>query len=251
MIQLTRQLVQVFGAGLVLLAAQICGADEFFPVVHNEPITIRVLSGRDGHPLTLAHVMLVVGYDQRDMDLRIRRGEAQTDEHGFARLPNTLANFPLLQVSVVKKHLCQSGGRGAIFSIEQIRRDGLSAPNHCGTAMVNDAPGVFTVWVKTGKAPPGPIAPAAVARRSAAPVESVISKPSGGPVSSSAAPKTPGPVAVTDSAMGTPSAPSAGITPAPPTAAAPVCPAVPGPAVAPPSPLVRHRRKQRPPLARA
>jgi hypothetical protein len=104
-----RLLAPPFGAGLILLAAQINGANEVFPVVHNEPITIRVLSGRDGHPVARAHVTLVAGYNQRDMDLRMRRGEALTDEHGTARLPNALANFPLLQVYIAKKHLCQPG----------------------------------------------------------------------------------------------------------------------------------------------
>jgi hypothetical protein len=88
-------LMQPLAVGLILLAAQISGANEVFPADHNEPITIRVLSGRNSHPLAQAHVVLTAGYTQRDIDLQMRREEAQTDEHGFARLPNALANFPL------------------------------------------------------------------------------------------------------------------------------------------------------------
>jgi hypothetical protein len=214
-----RLLAQPLAAGLILLAAPICGADEVFPVVHNEPITIRVLSGRDGHPLAKAHLTMVAGYNQRDIDLRMRREEALTDAHGVARLPNALANFPLLVVTIAKMRLCHRNGREAVFSTERIRNDGLSAPNRCGTAIVQDAPGVFTVWVKTGKAPPDPVTPAAIVPQAAKPADALISKPSAAP--------------------------------APATDTAPVCPAVLGPAVAPSPSPARHWRKHLLPLARA
>jgi hypothetical protein len=214
-----RLLARPLGAGLILLAAQINGANEVFPVVHNEPITIRVLSGRDGHPLAKAHLTMVAGYNQRDLDLRMRREEALTDALGVARLPNALANFPLLQVSIAKEHLCQGNGREAIFSIERIRRDGLSAPNRCGTPIVQDAPGLFTVWVKTGKAAPDPFAPTTVAPQTAAQAAALVPTPTSAPV--------------------------------PATAAAPICPVALGPAVAPSPPPAHNRRKHLPPLARA
>jgi hypothetical protein len=206
-----RHFAQPLGAGLILLAVQVCGADETFPVVHNEPITIRVLSGRDGHPIAGAHVILTAGYDQRDINLHLRREEALTDEHGNARLPSALANFPLLLVSVAKKHLCQGDHHGSVFSVERIRRDGLSAPNRCGTVSVEDAPGIFAVWVKTGKAAASPVGSAKDDPKAAAP----------------------------DAAL------------APATAAAPVCPAVPAPAAAPAPAPVRNRRKYQASLAPA
>jgi hypothetical protein len=162
---------------------------------------------------------MVAGYTHRDINLRIRQEEALTDAHGVARLPNALANLPLLQVSIAKMRLCQPGGGGTVFSIEQIRRDGQSAPNRCGTAMVQDAPGVITVWVKTGKAPPDPFALTAVAPQPAKPAAALTPTP------------TPAP------------------TPA--TAASPTCPAAPAPAVAPSPAPVRRRRKHQAPLARA
>jgi hypothetical protein len=207
-----RHLARPLGAGLILFAAQICGADETFPVVHNEPIIIRVLSGRDGHPLARARVILTAGYDQRDIEHRLRREEALTDEHGNARLPNALANFPLLRVSVVKKHLCQADGHGSAFSIERIRRDGLSAPNRCGTVSMEDAPGVFAVWVKTGKAAAGP-------------------------------------VGVAKGVPGTAVAPDA--APFPAATAAPACHPVPAPPDSPDPAPTRNRRKYRTTLARA
>ncbi len=137
---------------LLLVAAQVRGADEDFPVVHGEAIIIRILDGADGHPVTHAHLSLLAGYNQRDLHLEMWRQEAVTDDRGRARLSNALANLPFLQIGVAKKHACEAHAGSATFSVDLIRRDGLSTPNLCGAAVSDDAPGVFTVFVKT-KAP--------------------------------------------------------------------------------------------------
>src|ERR1035437_1469055 len=143
-----RPLALSLAAGMALLTATVSGADETFPVVHNEPITVRILSGRDGQPLAHVHLVLIAGYDQSDIHGQLFREEVLSDAHGQARLSNQLANLPWLQVWVNTKPLCQAHARTTSFSVERIRRDGLSAPNRCGTATVEDAPGVFTVFVK-------------------------------------------------------------------------------------------------------
>jgi hypothetical protein len=94
------------------------------------------------------HLVLLAGYDRSDLHDQLYRAELLTDTHGQVRLPKQLANLPWLQVWVTKKPLCQSKPRGESFSVELIRRDGASAPNRCGTATVEDAPGVFIVFVK-------------------------------------------------------------------------------------------------------
>lgn len=136
-------------AGLALLTASVCGADETFPVVHNEPITVRILGGKDGQPLAHYHLLLIAGYDQSDIHDQLYRQEALTDSLGRVRLSKQLANLPWIQVWVNKKPLCQASPRGASYSVELIRRDGFSAPNRCGMATVDDAPGVFNVFVKS------------------------------------------------------------------------------------------------------
>jgi hypothetical protein len=134
---------------MALLTATLCGADETFPVVHNEPITVRILGGKDGQPLAYYHLLLIAGYDQNDLHDQLYRQELLTDAHGHVRLPKQLANLPWLQVWIDKKSLCQAHPRRDSFSVELIRRDGLSAPNRCGTVTVGDAPGVFNVFVKS------------------------------------------------------------------------------------------------------
>jgi len=159
-----RSLALSLTAGLALAAASLSGATqsvqtsgayESFPVVHSEPITIRILSGKSGQPLPHLHLLLIGGYDQRDLHGQLFRAEALTDALGEARLDGQLANLPWLQVWANKKPLCQADPRRASFSVERIRRDGLSTPNRCGVVVVKDAPGVFTVFVqgKEKKAP--------------------------------------------------------------------------------------------------
>jgi hypothetical protein len=143
-----RSVALLFVAGLVALAAQASGADETFPVVHNEPITIRVLSGKTGRPLAHARLLLAAGYDWRDLQLGMWHEEALTDGNGKARLPDTLANLPFLRIRLARRHLCQADSRAATYSVERIRRDGLSTPDRCGYAAVEDAPGIFIVYAK-------------------------------------------------------------------------------------------------------
>ena len=143
-----RPLALSIAAGMALLTATLSGVAESFPVVHNEPITVRILGGKNGQPFAHLHLVLIAGYDQNDLHDQLYRAESLTDAHGQIRLPGQLANMPWLQVWVTRKSLCQTKPRGASYSVELIRRDGLSAPNHCGTATVVDAPGVFTVFVR-------------------------------------------------------------------------------------------------------
>ena len=115
-----------------LHAGQVRGADEDFPVVHNDTITIRILDGTDGHPIAHAHLSLLAGYNRRDLHLAMWHDDVSTDDQGQARLSNDLANLPFLQIGVGKQHICQAGSGSAIFSVDRIRRDGLSTANGCG-----------------------------------------------------------------------------------------------------------------------
>jgi hypothetical protein len=137
---------------MVLLAAAVCSADEVFPVVHHEPIAVRVLEGKNGAPQARVHVVLVAGYDRRDLDLGMWREKAMTDEAGTVRLSDAMRNLPLLRVEVLKRSSCATNSGDAAISVERIRRDGLSAANRCGTVVAVDAPGFLAVFVKGKKA---------------------------------------------------------------------------------------------------
>lgn len=142
---------------VALLSSATKCASESFPVIHTAPITVRILGGKDGQPLGRVHLTLIGGYDPRDMRQELFREEVLTDPHGQIQLSNQLANLPWLQVWVGKRSLCQQNPRSASFSVDLMRRSGLTTPNRCGKATVEDHPGVFTVLVKGNGAPqPGP-----------------------------------------------------------------------------------------------
>jgi len=169
-----------FAFAIALFAAFAARADETFPVVHTEPITIHILDGVSGQPLVNVHVQLVGGYDQNDIDRRIWLEELLTDERGDVQLSNQLQNLPFLAVRVEKAPLCQSETRN--FSVELMRRDGLSAANRCGIATVENTPGVFAVFVKGKKAVRGAHAAAAAAQRANEPKEELIPQPATDPL---------------------------------------------------------------------
>src|SRR5208282_5761468 len=103
-----RSLAFSFVAGLAIAAATASCAGETFPVIHNEPISIRLLSGNDGAPLRRVHLNLYAGYDEREIQSRIWHEETLTDDHGQAWLSTQLANLPFLQVWPVKMRSCQT-----------------------------------------------------------------------------------------------------------------------------------------------
>jgi hypothetical protein len=146
------------GAVFLLRAIPAFAAGEVFPVVHNEPIAVRVADGNSGKPLSNQHVLLVAGYDRRDLDLALWREEGVTDAEGKVRLSNALRNLPLLRVEVLRRHICAPGAGDAAFSVERIRLNGLSGANRCGITTLVDVPGVLTVFVK-GKQSDAPTAP--------------------------------------------------------------------------------------------
>lgn len=228
---MNRSLVFFLAAGLTLATATISSADETFPVDYKDPITVRILSGKDGQPLAYRHLVLVAGYDQHDLHEQQFREEVLTDAHGQVRLSRQLENLPWLQVWVSKSPLCMGKPGKASFSVELIRRDGLSAPNRCGTVTVEDEPGVFTVFVKGKNKAAHPAAPAS------APVPAFAHAPAVS-VAGFAAAAAPAPVSKASSAAVTP-APVAAVAPVPghavALASAPAAAQAPGHAVAPAS----------------
>jgi hypothetical protein len=149
---MNRSIFPFIFAAAALLLPSLCSADEVFPVVHSGPITIRVLSGRDGRPQPHLHVMLTGGYGVRDLALARWREEAVTDTTGSLHLSDGLRNLPLLRVEVLRGRACAPLTNDAAFSVELIRRDGLNGTNRCGTVAAETAPGVLTFYVKGKKA---------------------------------------------------------------------------------------------------
>ena len=138
---------QIAGAWLLAImgGGAACASE---PVNHHEPITVRVLDGRRGVPLARVHLMLIAGYDQRDLHQGLWQEEAVTDSAGSVRVPDSLVNFPYLQVAVARHGMCIGDGSKSRFSMDQIRYAGLNSPNRCGVLTVKNLSGVFVVFAK-------------------------------------------------------------------------------------------------------
>ena len=131
------------------MTAPLAAADETFPVDHHDQITIHILDGRNGKPIPRVQLTLVGGYDKEDFKRQSWHEQTLTDTQGWAHLSNELANLPFLQVFVLKYPTCQSKPRAALYSVDEIRRDGLSTPNLCGVSVVSNTHGIFTVFVNS------------------------------------------------------------------------------------------------------
>jgi hypothetical protein len=142
--------ISLMCAGLALQLVAQPGAVESIPADHPEPITIRILNGKNGLPLPHLHLAVIAGYDERDIRHHLWGEEVSTDCSGEARLPQGLVDFGFLQVSLRKAKACQKNSEGARYNLATIRRDGLSPPNDCGILRVLDRPGVLTIFARSG-----------------------------------------------------------------------------------------------------
>jgi len=146
-----RRLVNSLSVGLVLAVSAMAWANETFPVVHDAPIRVQIRSGLNGKPVLRVHLLAVAGYNEEDLRQQMWREEALTDGEGKAYLSSRISNLPFLQVWVTGASLCQDKPRIEAFSVDRVRRDGLSTPNRCGVITSVDEPGLFTVFVKPSK----------------------------------------------------------------------------------------------------
>lgn len=160
---IARTLSLALGVGTLLLPASVGRAQNSLPATHPEPITIRILDGKGGAPLAHVHLQVVAGYDDRDLRLGLWSAEIVTDGQGRASLPGSLKNFSFVAVWVAKRKLCAAHGRSTYLNLDNIRSEGLSTPNRCGTTVVAEMPGVLNVFAKAHrKDQPPPPALAAV-----------------------------------------------------------------------------------------
>jgi len=155
---MNRNLTIWVGVAMLMVTACVCSADEVFPVVHHEPIAVRVVDGKVGRPQARVRVLLTAGYDRRDLALGLWREEAVTDAEGQVRLSDALRNLPLLRVEVLNRHVCSAGTKAAI-GVERIRLSGLSRANRCGFASAENVPGFFTMFVKSKSTGPQSTSP--------------------------------------------------------------------------------------------
>jgi hypothetical protein len=123
-------------------------AQESFPEIHNDPIKIHLIDAQDGSPIANLRVLLAAGYSQYDLRKGLWREEATSDAQGDIKLPRTMLNLGFLQILVAQNKPCTHKQSVQSLSIERIRIDGFSAPNHCGPAVADEKPGELNFFVR-------------------------------------------------------------------------------------------------------
>lgn len=150
-------------------SALICSASEPFPVVHHEPLTVRVLDGASGKPRAGVRVVLAGGYTERDIALGLWQEGARTNASGEVRIPDALANLPFLRVWVIKAKSCQAKGALGRLLVDRIRNEGWNADNTCGTPTAAATPGKLVLFVSSATGAVVPSEPAALEDNAAKP----------------------------------------------------------------------------------
>ena len=150
------------GVGTLLLPASAGRTQNSLPATHPEPITIRILDGKGGAPLAHVHLQVVAGYDDRDLRRGFWSEEVVTDGQGRASLPGSLKNFSFIAVWVAKRKLCAAHGSSTTMNLDDIRYEGSSTPNRCGTTVVAQTPGVLNVFARAHRKDLPPPAPRAM-----------------------------------------------------------------------------------------
>lgn len=148
-------MIRIHSICLAVAAAatsHLCAASEPFPVVHHEPLTVRILDGVSGKPRAGQHIVLAGGYTDRDLALGLWQEGARTNASGEVRIPDVLANLPFLRVWVIKAKTCQAKGTPGRLLVDEIRNRGWSAGNTCGATVATAVPGTLVLFVRGGTA---------------------------------------------------------------------------------------------------
>jgi len=137
------------GLGLYVFGIIVCLMSNVqVPTAQEKNIIIRVMDGRNGKPMANMHLMVSLGSSQEDVRELKSHVDLQTDLNGVALLSIDESTISRIQVWVDWHTLCQETPNTKSFSIEEIRKSGLSTPNNCGSVTREKAPNHLTVFAR-------------------------------------------------------------------------------------------------------
>jgi hypothetical protein len=118
----------------------------FAAMAQDNKIVIHVIDGRNGKPVSNEHILIFQGVSAEDIRELKNHLDLQTDANGMAFLPTDA--MPQIQVSVDWHKVCQSSSSKLIFSLEEIKKNGVATPNTCGSIARKLAPNQFYVFTR-------------------------------------------------------------------------------------------------------
>ena len=132
------------------LGTAVCSAIAFatFGVAQQNSITIQVIDGKSGNPVSDARVLVFTG--DTVTNLRTHKGskEAHTNQQGLAIIPIDPETTKWIQPWVDWKHQCSENPNEVHIEVEQIKQTGVQGNNACGKATQLAIPGRLTLFVR-------------------------------------------------------------------------------------------------------
>jgi hypothetical protein len=111
-------------------------------------IVIQVVDGRNGKPIPREHVLVFQGATAEDIRALNSHADLQTDANGVALLTIEDPSISLILVSVDWHIVCEEKPNTKTYSIEEIKRTGLSTQNKCGLLVRKNEPDHFVVFAR-------------------------------------------------------------------------------------------------------
>jgi hypothetical protein len=109
-------------------------------------VKIHVVNGKDGKPVTNAHVLVFQGESIEEVKQLKHSLDLRTDSDGVAVLPGDM--MPWLRVSVDWHRSCQSEPDSGIYRLTAIQQAGLATSNTCSSIVKKATPGELYLFVR-------------------------------------------------------------------------------------------------------
>ncbi len=111
-------------------------------------ITIHVLDGKNGKPVSGEHVIVAQGSSPEEVRLQKNHYDLHTNQQGIAILHVDNMLDSRIQVWVDFHVLCQKSPNFESFSVREIVQTGVSTANSCGSVAVESGPRKLFVFVR-------------------------------------------------------------------------------------------------------
>jgi len=111
-------------------------------------ITVQVLDGRNGKPLTDQHVLVFTGPSSDAVKTHAQHTGVTTDKDGMGTLTIDSAETQWLQVFADGRIPCFPNPNQASFSVSDIVSKGLVTPNNCSALVREPSPGHFIIFAR-------------------------------------------------------------------------------------------------------
>jgi len=110
-------------------------------------ITIRVIDERTGERVPKQRLLIFAGHDPASADREESSFDVTTGPSGTAEL-SLPATIQQIKMYTEWRTYCEKTSAPPMFNVTQIISHGITAPNACGRAHVQDQPGTVIVYLR-------------------------------------------------------------------------------------------------------